>query len=160
MNRFTSLLVTLALMPLSALANPVLDEATVRGISAEVAQALRDSDMSVLEKYLHRDSRIVIDVDPAVNAGQHQISYDEYMALSQMSMQVMDNVEIHDEIIAISVDEANNEATIEEKTTALIEAMGMKIKDVSLTKTTYGVIDGQIKVLSTEDQLISSGPIE
>ena len=160
MNRFTGIVVALALMPLSGLANPVLDEATVREISAEVAQALRDSDMSVLEKYLHRDSRIVIDVDPAVNAGQHEIGYDEYMALSQMSMQVMESVDIHDEIISISVDEANNEATIEEKTTALVEAMGMKIKDVSLTKTTYGVIDGQIKVLSTEDQLISSGPIE
>ena len=91
---------------------------------------------------------------------QDEIGYDEYMALSQMSMQVMERVDIHDEIISISVDEANNQATIEEKTTAFIEAMGMKIKDVSLTKTTYGVIDGQIKVLSTEDQLISSGPVE
>lgn len=160
MIRFTSLLVALALTPLSGLANPVLDEATVRGISAEVAQALRESDMSVLEKYLHSDSRIVIDLDPAINRGQQQISYDEYMALAAMSMQVMQSVDIHDEIISVSVDAANNEATIEEKTTAIIEAMGMTIKDVSLTKTTYGVIDGHIKVLSTEDQLLSSGPIE
>jgi len=143
----------------SGLANPVLDEKTVRGISAELAQGLRDSDITVLEKYLHRDSRIVIDLDPALNSGQQEVSYDDFMTLAQMSMQAFEDVKIHDEVLSVSVDKAKNQATIEEKTTAIIQAMGMTIKDVSLTKTTYGVIDGQIKVLSTEDQLLSSGPI-
>lgn len=160
MNRFACFALALALIPLSGLANPVVDESTVRGISAELAQGLRDSDITVLKKYLHRDSRIIIDLDPAVNSGQQEIGYDQFIALSEMSLQMMESVDIHDEVLSVSVDEANNEATIEEKTTAIIEAMGMKLKDVSLTTTTYGVIDGQIKVLSTEDQLISSGPIE
>ncbi len=160
MNRLTRLAIALLLLPLSAIANPVLTEDTVRGISAEVAQAMRDKDMSVIEKYMHPDSRIVIDLDPDLNAGQQEIRYEEFMMLSQMSMQAIEDIEVHDEVLSVSIDEANNQATIEEKTTATVTMMGMKMKDVSLTKTTYGVIDGQIKVLSTEDQLISSGPVQ
>ena len=36
----------------------------------------------------------------------------------------------------------------------------MKMKDVSVSKTTYGIVGVEIKVLSSEDQFISSGPIQ
>lgn len=154
------LLLAIALLPLSALANPVVDEAAVRAIAREIAQAVRDMDISVLKKYLHPESRIVVDLDPALNSGQKEISYDEYMALTEMSFQYMQGLELHDEVLSVSVDEANNRATIEEKTIATIDMMGVKMQDISLSTTTYGVIDGQIKVLSSEGQMISSGPIE
>ena len=150
------ILVLVAVLPLSALANPVVDEATVRAISNEIADAVRNGDVAVFKKYLHPDSRIVVDLDPAINSGQQEIAYNEFMALTEMSMQAMESIDLHDEVISVSVDEAKNQATIEEKTIATVEMMGIKMKDVSLTKTTYGVIDGQIKVLSTEDNLISS----
>ncbi len=150
------ILLAITLLPLSALANPVVDEETVRAISKEIADAVRNGDVAAIGKYLHPDSRIVVDLDPALNSGQMEIPYEEFMALTEMSMQAMESIDLHDEIISVSVDEAKNQATIEEKMIATVEMMGMKMKDVSLSKTTYGVIDGQIKVVSTEDQLLSS----
>ncbi len=154
------ILVVIAFLPLSAFATPVVDEATVRAIAKEIAQGVRDTDISVLKKYLHPESRIVVDLDPALNSGKQEISYDEYMALTEMSFQFMAELELHDEVISVSVDEANNQATIEEKTIATVNMMGVKMQDVSLSKTTYGVIDGQIKVLYSEGELLSSGPVE
>lgn len=160
MNKIMPVLIALAFVPGHVTAEPVLDEDTVKAISREMTGALKNNDISVFEKYLYPGSKIVVDMDPANNSGQTEISYDDYMSLLTMAMQSMQSAEVFDELISISVDEARNQATVEEKTTAVVEMMGIKMKDVSINKTTYGVIDGRIKVLSSEDQLISIGPAE
>ncbi len=160
MNNVTRLLCLFVFLPALTCADPVLDEETVKAISQELAQAIKSGDMAVFEKYMHPDSKIVVDMDPANGAGEMEIGYEEFMALTGIAMQAMGSAEIHDELISINVNEARNEATIKEKTTATIEMLGIKMRDVSINETTYGIIDGQIKVLSTQDQLISSGPIE
>jgi len=160
MNKIMPVLIALAFVPGYVNAEPVLDESTVKAISREMTGALMNNDVSVFKKYLYPGSKIVVDMDPANNTGQTEISYDEYMSLIEMAMPAMQNAEIFDELISISVDEARNQATIEEKTTAVVEMMGIRMKDVSINRTTYGVVDGRIKVLSSEDQLISIGPAE
>jgi len=160
MNKIMSLFVVLALIPGYVTAAPVLDEDTVKAISKELIQAVKGNDFSVIEKYMYPGSKIVIDMDPAEDSGQMEISYDEYMALTKMGMGMMQSIDIQEELISISVDDKNNQATIEEKTTAVMEMMGVKMKDVSVNTTTYGVVDGEIKVLSTQDHLISSEPVE
>lgn len=160
MKKFTSVLIALLLVPGYVIANPTLDEDTVKAISQEFTQAMKNGDMSVFEKYMYPGSKIVVDMDPSNSSGQIDISYDQFMQLTEMAIGLMEDAEIHEEVISVTVDEKSNQATIKEKTSATIEMMGMKMRDVSIATTTYGVIDGQIKVLSTEDQLISSGPVE
>ena len=140
-------------------ANPVVDKAAVIAISAELSAAVENRDMSVFRKYLYPDTRIVVDMDPASDAGQMELGYDDYMAVTEMAFGAMESADIQEEILSVSVDEKRNQATIEQKTTATLQVMGMKMRDVSISKTTYGVVDGQIKVLYAEDQLISSEPV-
>ena len=141
-------------------AEPVLNEETVKNISKELAAAVKNGDITIFEKYIYPGSRIIVDLDPALNTGKQEIPYDEYIKLAKMSLEIMKSADIHDELISITVDKDKNQATIEEKTTATFEMMGMKIEDVSLNKTTYGVVEGEIKVLITEDELLSTTQIK
>jgi len=160
MNKLASVIICLMLWSGLAVAEPVLDEATVKGISAEFSLAIENADIATFKKYLHPTSRIIVDLDPSNSAGEMQISYDDYMGMMEMALPMMQGSDIQEEVLSISVDQANNEAVIKEKTTAMMDIMGVKIKDVSISETTYGIIDGEIKVLVAKDQLISSGPVE
>jgi hypothetical protein len=72
---------------------------------------------------------------------------------------MMGDAIVTDELLSLSINKEKNEAVIEQKTTALIEMMGMKMEDVSINKTTLGIIKGEIKVLSTQDQLVSNSAL-
>ena len=160
MKKLTSVIFCLILWSGFAVAEPVNDEDTVRGISAEFSAAIETADIATFRKYLHPTTRILVDLDPSNSAGEMEISYDDYMGMMEMALPMMQGSDIQEEVLSISVDSANNQATIKEKNIAVIDIMGVKVKDVSISETTYGVIDGQIKVLIAKDQLISSGPVE
>ncbi len=160
MYRFGFICLIFALLSINAYAEPVVDEETVRSISAELAQAGRDKNISVIEKYIYPGSILIVDMDPAPGMGETEIGYEDYMKLTEQSWSMINSVDIHDEELSLSVDKDKNQATIEEKTTVDYEMAGMKIRDVAISKTTYGVVEGQIKILKTSDQLISSGPVE
>lgn len=160
MRRVISVIAALFIISGYANAEQILDEATVTAISQEFTQAIKDGDMSVFEKYMFPETRIVVDMDPAINSGQTEISYEQFMALTEMAIGAMQNAEIHEEVLSFSVDEGTNQATIKEKTTATVEMMGIKVNDVSISTTTYGIVDGEIKVLSVVDELLSSALVE
>lgn len=143
-----------------ALAEPVVDEKTVRAISDELIEAAVQGDFSVFEKYMYPGSKIKVDVDPAENRGEIEISYDDFMQLTKMAIDMMQGAEIENEILSVSVDATNNRATIREETTSVMTMMGITMRDVSVATTTYGVVDGQIKVLETEDRLVSSEAVD
>jgi hypothetical protein len=160
MNKLASVLICLVLWSGFAVAEPVLDEGTVKGISAEFKAAIQNADIGPFKKYLYAESRIIVDLDPSNSAGEMEISYADYMGMMEMALPMMQGSDIQDEVLSISIDKAANQATIKEKTTATMDIMGVKIRDVSVSETTYGVVDGEIKVLIAKDQLISSGPVE
>ena len=160
MNKFLPLLIALLVFSVHASANPVVDKAAVIAISAELSAAVEKKDLSVFRKYLYPGTRIVVDMDPDSEAGQMELGYDDYMAVTEMAFGAIESAEISEELLSVSVDEKANKATIEQKTTATMQVMGMKMRDVSINKTTFGVVDGQIKVLFAEDQLISSEPVQ
>lgn len=155
MNRFIILTAIVAIASGSAFADPVVDEGVVRAISAEILQAVKEGDTSILEKYFYPGSKIVIDTDPAPDAGQTEVSYEDFMAVAEMGMEAMRNSEYVVEITGVSVDEKRNQATIEETGTIVGEMMGIMLAQVSVSKTLYGVVGGEIKVLSSEEQLVS-----
>ena len=159
MKTLASLITCLVLWSGFAIAEPVLNEDTVKGISAELTLAAKNADMATFEKYLYSGSKIIVDLDPSLSAGEMEIAYDEYMAMLEMALPMMQDAELYAEILSISVDDKNNQATIREKTIMTADMMGMKIQDVSISETTYGVVRGEIKVLVGKEQLISSGPV-
>ena len=160
MNKLVYLVTVFLLFSTPVSAEIALTEDVVKAISAELMDAVQEADISVFEKYLHPSSKIVVDMDPSPSAGQVEVEYEQYMALLAMSLPMMQNAELHEEIVSISIDEANNQATIREKVSATVEMMGTKVRDVSISETTYGIIDGQIKVITATDQLISSEVVE
>ena len=159
MNKLVCVAVSLLLFSGHASADPTLTEDVIKDISVELKHAMQNGDIAVFKKYLYPGSKIVVDMDPSNSAGQVEVSYDEYMQLLEISLPLMQNAVLHDEVLSISIDDQNNQATIREKTDATIEMMGVKIRDVSISETTYGVVNGQIKALTATDQLISSEQI-
>jgi hypothetical protein len=140
-------------------AEPVITEDLLRSISKEIIQSVKDQDISVVKKYIYPGTKLIIDMDPSPSAGKSEIPYDKYIALTEMGFSAMQEAEIHDEIVSIEIDKENNQGTIEEKITATLKMFGIKMRDVSISTTVYGIIDGQVKALHAEDELISSGPI-
>ena len=160
MNRLLIVLITLVGMSGHAFAEPVVDEKTVRAISDEFLDAALEGDMSVFEKYMYPGSKITIDLDPAEDRGELEVSYDDFMQLTEMAIGMLQEADIDNEVLSVSVDAARNEATIREETTSVMTMMGITMRDVSIATTTYGVVNGQIKVLETKDELISSEAVE
>jgi hypothetical protein len=159
MNKIKIVLLSLFFISGGVLAEPILDKAKVLAIGEEFKVAMKNKDISVFEKYLYTGSKIIIDMDPANNRGEKEIPYDDYIKLMKMSFDMMGDGIVTDELLSLSINKEKNEAVIEQKTTALIEMMGMKMEDVSINKTTLGIIKGEIKVLSTQDQLVSNSAL-
>lgn len=164
MVHFKTLLSLMLFIPVFAFAEPVVDEATVRKIQAEMAETLESGDtkamLAIVEKYLYPGSKIIIDMSPNPNEGEIEIEYEKYMPMLKMSLDMMADADLHEDILGVTVDKTLNQATIEIKTIANFKMMGMNIEDISVSETTYGVVDGEIKVLISKDQVISSGPAE
>lgn len=154
------LILSLAVFVGTVFAEPKLDESKVRQISKEITESVLNKDISVIEKYMYSGTKIVIDMDPEYNSGEKEISYDEYLKLAKMSMKIMGDIELFDEVLSITIDSERNQATIEEKTTVVMKMMGMDYEDVAISKTTYGVVEGKIKVISVEELLVSSGLVQ
>lgn len=120
----------------------------------------KEAIMNNLKKYLYKDSEITIDMSPAPNVGQSQVDLDKYLGLLSASLETIEKSDVTTQLLSINVDDAKNTGTIKTKTIALVEMFGMKLEDVSVSETTYGVINGEIKILSSVDELISSGPVK
>lgn len=150
----------LVMLPQFAFAEPTITEDMLKSISKEINQSVKDGDVSVVKKYVYPGTKIIVDMDPSPSAGKSEIPYDKYIALTEMGFSALEDAEISDEIISIKIDREKNQGTIEEKTTATLKMLGIKIRDVSISTTVYGVVDGEVKALRTEDELISSGPVK
>ena len=155
-------LILFIFLPFTSMVNadPILNEDTVKAISTEMSDAFKNGDITTFEKYYYSGSDITIDTNPDVHQGEKKISYDELMKMTEMAFSMMKNTEIHEQILSISVDTQKNEAIIEEKTIATVEMMGMKLEDISINQTTYGIVNGEIKVLQSKDQLIKTGLVQ
>ena len=160
MQRLLSVLLIVFAVSAPAHAEPVVDEKAVRAISDELIDAAVEGDFSVFEKYMYPGSKITIDLDPAEGRGELEVSYDDFMQLTEMAIDMLQGADIQNEVLSVSVDAAKNQATIREETTSVVTMMGITMRDVSIATTTYGVVKGEIKVLETEDRLISSEAVE
>ena len=160
MNRFLALVSLVLFASTAVAADPVVDEQLVRAISAEMVEAAKEGDTSIISKYYYPGSKILMDMDPASGGDSTEVPYEEFMMLAEMGMAMMSDAEMAIEITNVSVDEGRNEATIEEHSTIVAEMMGIMIAEVSVTETRYGVVDGEVKVLETENRLVSIDAVQ
>ncbi|WP_271271911.1 hypothetical protein [Aliamphritea hakodatensis] len=131
---------------------PVIDKDVIERISRETEAALVNKDEAGLLKYIHPTSCITIQ--------GKRVTYDEYRGLLKMTFQALETADVNSEQVSLFVDHDRNIATLETKTVAIMRMMGMTVKDTSLNRTTYGVIDGEVKVIESEDTAISSEVLE
>ncbi|MCH9693395.1 MAG: hypothetical protein K0U72_02700 [Gammaproteobacteria bacterium] len=159
MNKLIAILVFSLLVPATAAADTVLDKSTTMAISEELQQAVKNGDLATFKKYLFPGSEIVVDLDPAAGVGETPVSYSDYIRLLEMTLPMMQGAVFHIEVISVSVDERSNQSTIRERNTVTMDMMGTTIRNVSISETTFGIVDGQTKVLSATDQIVSSEQI-
>ncbi len=150
----------LSCLSLFAWGEPEITEDLLKSISNELRQSIESQDSAIIKKYLYPGTTIIIDMDPSPSAGKTEIPYDKYLPLIDLSYSAMKDAEIHEEILSINIDKEKNQGTIEEKVWATLNVLGIKVQDVSISTTTYGIVDGEVKALHAEDELISSGPVE
>ncbi|NRB42231.1 MAG: hypothetical protein HRU20_27805, partial [Pseudomonadales bacterium] len=75
-----------------------------KAIGQEFSLTMTNRDFTVYEKYLYQGRKITIDIAPANNRGEKDLSYDDYMKMEKMSISIMGDTEIYDELLSITVD--------------------------------------------------------
>ncbi len=140
----------------AAQAQTQITEKDIKQITDKIDQVVVTKDLAVLKQYLHPSAEIIVDMDPAPNTGQQQITYEQYMQVMQMGLQAIEKADVKTEILSLTINDEKTEAMVEQETTATMFVMGQTIKDVSRAKVKYGIINGQIKVLMSKNETVSS----
>ncbi|XPF93603.1 hypothetical protein ACM9HF_16495 [Colwellia sp. RE-S-Sl-9] len=145
-------------------AEGVIDKEQVLNINREIYQALLDGDISIIEKYISPESKITIDFDPALDKGETEVSYDNYLKMAKVTMSMMKNpnvnIEYKEEIKSAFLDTKNNQVIVKSRSTTISEMMGMKLEDISEDESVYGIVNEQIKLILFKNKLISSKPMK
>ncbi|WP_395373676.1 hypothetical protein [Marinicella sp. W31] len=141
----------------SLIAKNILEEATVRKIVEEISNAAKDKDITPMQKYMYEGTVITIDMDLHPDRGEIDMAYDDnFVQLAEMAMKMSTSWDYQNEVVSIDVDPSKNLATVKEKSSLTYTIMGETIHEISTTITIYGVVDGEIKILTTKEKLINS----
>lgn len=141
------ILCVLILVSSHALSDPIVNEAVVLKLSKEFHAAYQNLDMSMYDKYIDESAELITDKDPKSSGGLHQVTYKKFMSDTEMGIRFLDKVEVSEEVVSIVIDQEKNTGTIEELVTSKMYMLGVKVHCVVKSITTYGVIDGDIKVV-------------
>ncbi len=128
----------------------------VIAIHESFIDAIKDRDFTVYEKYLHKDTKIFVDLDPAPGNELQRIELDEFKELALMSLQLADEIDVVEDLIKVDHNKQNNEVAIYSRSTVNMTMMGTHITEIAEGITVYGVREGSIKILSISDQVIES----
>lgn len=152
------LLLAVALVPGLAVAADALTEAAVLRVNAAINAAFEDGDFEALSHYYAPDARLIVDLDPAPGRGQSPLDLDGLMKMTETGMALMENARIHDEVLALRIEPNGTRAVLETRSIATMTMMGMRLQDVSLSTTTFGLVNGELRIVAQEDEIVSSGP--
>ena len=137
-------------------ARMMIDENLVKSINQEMVEAIENRDITVLKKYLFDKSIVYLNMSPDISEAKTKIGSADYLKMTEMSFDLLDDTDVQTEILSIDVNKEDNTATIESMTTSSTEMFGSKTEDKYLSKVEYGVIKGQVKILSIDNSLVSS----
>ena len=132
--------------------NSTFTEQKVKAINAEISDAIYQKDLSVLDKYLYEGTEIFIDLDPNPNSGEKQLTVKEYRELMEMGLMMIDDMEIKEDIVEIKINKKMDQARLKIKAHVSADFMGIKSTEESTSTTTFGLINGEIKILKIKQQ--------
>ncbi len=156
MLKLTLSILLLSLLALS-FAEPsiTLDQEKANTLNKELVQAMKDKDLSFIQKYMYSGSKITIDLDTSDKKGEKKITYDKYLDLTRRTIVKMGKSDVDVKLLSLSIDKEKNQITIKSKIKILTHDMGRNFKFVSTKKTLLGIVDNEIKIISSKDHLIS-----
>ena len=136
-------------------AETLLDKDNTAAINKEFMQAMKDKDLSIIQKYMYDGTKITVDLDPDENTGEKELTLEKYIDFTKRSIEKMGTSGVDVRLVSISFNEGRNQATLELKVKVVTKNMGSNFKFVSTKKTVLGIVDEEIKIISLKDHLIS-----
>ena len=115
---------------------------------------MENKNFQAYDQYLFDGTEIFIDLDPAPNNPLEKVALNDFRMLAMMSLQMADEISIEDEILSINVNP--DEISLTSKSTVIISMMGERVTEVSEGTTVYGLVNGEIKILSMSSEIIAS----
>ena len=143
------------LLASSAVAEPLLDKEKTEAINQEFIQAMKDKDLSIIRKYMFDGTKITVDLDPDENMGEKDLTLEKYIDFTKRSIEKMGTSGVDVHLVSISTNEGRNQATINLKVKIITTNSGNNFEFVSTKKTVLGIVDEEIKIISSKDHLIS-----
>ena len=137
----------------TASADIIIDEALLKKIDLELKQS---EDFSIFDKYIFPGTKILLDLYPDDDRGLTEMSYEKFREFSKLGFELMENFEQQTLSFTITIDTENNQGVTEEKSISVADMLGYRTEDEAITKITYGVLDGKVKILVFEETTISS----
>lgn len=150
----TGLLCSLLISPVNAAQATDLTRERVVEINGTLIKAMENKNFQAYDQYLFDGTEIFIDLDPAPNNPLQKVALKDFRMLAMMSLQMADEISIEDEILSINVNP--DEISLTSKSTVIISMMGERVTEVSEGTTVYGLVNGEIKILSMSSEIITS----
>lgn len=150
-----SLIAALGIFSPSISAETLLNKEHAKKINKEFVEAMKAKDLSIIRKYMYDGTKITVDLDPEKGKGEKELSLEKYIDFTKRSIEKMGPSGIDTQLISLSINEGRNQATITLKVKIVTKSMGNNFKLVSTKKTVLGIVDEEVKIISSKDHLIS-----
>ena len=150
----TGMLCSLLISPVQAASANELTRERVVEINGALIAAMEDKNFAAYDQYLYDGTEVWIDLDPAPDNELKKVPLKDFRMLAMMSLQMADEIIIEDEILSIQVNP--EDISLTSKSTVTISMMGEQVIEVSEGTTVYGLINGEIKILSMSSEMIAS----
>lgn len=153
--RAAVILIPAILITFSLSAETLLSREQANKINKEFVEAMKAKDLSIIRKYMFDGTKITVDLDPEKGKGEKELTLDKYIDFTKRSIEKMGPSGIDTQLISLAINEGRNQATITLKVKVITKNMGNNFKFVSTKKTVLGIVDEEVKVISSKDDLIS-----
>ena len=104
---------------------------------------------------MYDGTKITVDLDPEQGKGEKELTLEKYIDFTKRSIEKMGPSGIDTQLVSLSINEGRNQATITLKIKVVTKNMGSNFKFVSTKKTVLGIVDEEVKIISSKDHLIS-----
>ena len=136
-------------------AETLLTQEQAKKINKEFIEAMKAKDISIIRKYMYDGTKITVDLDPEKGKGEKELTLEKYIDFTKRSIEKMGPSGVDTQLISLTINEGRNQATITLKVKVVTKSMGNNFKFVSTKKTVLGIVDEEVKIISSKDHLIS-----
>ena len=154
-NGVAILVFILCFVPIIAIsAEGVITETVMREILNETGDAALRNDYYGAIKYYYPESRMVYDLDPDPALGKIELGYDEFIPQIQLDLGALQDSEVSEEVLEVWVAEDGKSGETITRTKIVHTLFGTRTETLSDTLTRFLVVDGEIKIVFEETELL------